>query len=784
MYLPRFLDNWIKNKTTIDKVSESVAGHIRAEQLASTTRLTPVMMIGNMVLLVGVLIIGFRQESMATILIWGAVLTIIMFSAMRSWYIHKDNSNSFASVNALNSIIRNSLILGTIWAILPFLMYSDDLQRNTIIAVSIAGMICGGGFALSSIPQAAVVFITPMLLSSTITLARSGSVLELLTIIVLWTYAVIVGLASLQHAKIFVERIVSKRDAEDQSQTIGLLLKDFEKNSSDWLWSTNQYGQFIDVSDRFSTAANMASSKLKKTTFLQLINSSSARNDPDFKILITQIKNNVSFRNIEMPVMIKGQRRWWALTGQPTYQTNGEFSGYNGVAADITERKSAEHRSEYLSQNDELSGLLNRRMFAETLNKRLNTRSVYTKNFAVFYLDLDQFKIVNDTRGHEMGDKLLARVANRMNNIVANQDVVSRLGGDEFAIMALSATSKQQARELSEKLLSEISKPYTINGERINIGVSIGIAMVPADGMDAERLLRNADLALYRSKTDGKRTYRFFKQDMDRVVQERRQMEFDLTNAIAKNEIVLFFQPLVCAEHQKINGFEALVRWNHPTQGIISPDKFIPVAERSGLIHEIGEWVLHKACQAASNWPEEMTISVNLSPVQFDGGNLLKSVKSALTESKINPSRLELEITESVLLNDQDHVLETLKSLKELGTTIAMDDFGTGYSSLGYLTMFPFDRIKIDRAFVSTLEKEETARAILQTISALGKSLNMKITAEGVENQKQMNFLRTISCDMLQGYYFAKPMAETDTAAYLLKSFSKSLPKEKISKAS
>ena len=781
MNLMRSVDNWINNQTGIVAVSKVLAGQIRAQQISSTTNLTPLMMLGNTMLMLGVLIIGSKMATPVPIYIWCAGLTMLIFFSLKSWSYYKNISKPYASIRAAHSIVRNALVLGTYWGMLPVLMFfGGGVEETTIVAIAISGMICGGGFALAAIPQAVFVFIAPMLFTSTLMLALSGTLIEILSIAVLWTYTAIVVMASLNHGKIFVERIVSRTDAEERSQTIALLLKDFEKKSSDWLWNTDSSGKFIDVSERFASAARSDTTQLLQTKFLELFSKQIARRRSNFKKLIEMLRQKSSFRNIELPIMIEDDLHWWSVTGQAKYDQAGIFAGYNGVAADITERKIAEQRSEYLSENDELTGLINRRKFVELLDGNVENIEDDGEKFSVFYLDLDQFKTVNDTKGHEVGDRLLVKVANRIRKTAKPHDIISRLGGDEFAIIALSAPTKAKANELAEELLRSITKPYFIDDEILNVGLSIGITVAPDDGSNAKILLRNADLALYRSKSDGKRNYRFFKSDMDEIVQMRRQLEFDLSNALEMGELELMFQPLVCIEDGYTKGFEALIRWNHPINGRISPDVFIPVAERSGLIHDIGNWVLQEACRVASQWPASVSISVNLSPVQFEDDDIVNSVKSALTNSNIDPVRLELEITENLLLSQQQNLLKTLRNLKKLGVSIAMDDFGTGYSSLSYLTIFPFDRIKIDRAFVSTIDEDETARAILTSIGDLGKSLNMEITAEGVENYAQIEFLRTISCDLLQGYYFSKPMSEAETAVYLVKSLPTPLPDMKL----
>lgn len=387
----------------------------------------------------------------------------------------------------------------------------------------------------------------------------------------------------------------------------------------------------------------------------------------------------------------------------------------------------------------------------------------------MLYLDLDHFKSVNDTRGHLIGDKLLAQVSARMQATVRETDIVARLGGDEFALIVGSDCDADHCATLAEQLVEKLCQPYVIDTETISIGVSIGIAMAPNDGTRPDQILRNADLALYRAKAEGRGTYRFFETQMDADLRERRMLELELHQAIAANEFVLHYQPLVSAQSHGVIGFEALIRWNHPIRGILPPSEFIPIAEQTGLIQQLGDWTIREACRAASTWPEGKSVAVNLSVKHFQMSNIANVVREALAESGLPAARLELEITESLLLQHPEQVIAKLTEIKALGVTIAMDDFGTGYSSLSYLLKFPFDKIKIDKSFVTASSSGTAAREILRTIVSLGRSLNICVTAEGVETLDQVEFLSEIECNQLQGYYFSRPFAETGLPAYLMK---------------
>jgi diguanylate cyclase (GGDEF)-like protein len=429
---------------------------------------------------------------------------------------------------------------------------------------------------------------------------------------------------------------------------------------------------------------------------------------------------------------------------------------------DVTERRQAEAKIMHMARHDALTNLPNRMLFRDKMEQALGRG----EKLAVMFLDLDRFKGVNDSLGHPVGDALLCAVTERLQRVVRGIDTVARLGGDEFAIVQSSARPTD-ASELAAELIETFSEPFEVHGHQVIIGTSIGIAMAPADGNEPDQLLRNADMALYRAKAEGRGTYHFFQPEMDAQMQERRRLELDLRKALIANEFELYYQPLIRIASGEVCGFEALIRWNHPERGLVMPNAFIPVAEEIGLIVPLGEWVLRKACMDAAAWPGKLSVAVNLSAAQFRNPMLALSVVSALGQSGLSASRLELEITETVLLQDDRAVLDTLHQIRDLGVRICMDDFGTGYSSLSYLRSFPFDKIKIDRSFVSELGKENDCVAIIRAVTRLGSSLGMITTAEGVETEQQLEVLRAEGCVEVQGYLFSRPKPLKEIPAML-----------------
>jgi diguanylate cyclase (GGDEF)-like protein len=435
--------------------------------------------------------------------------------------------------------------------------------------------------------------------------------------------------------------------------------------------------------------------------------------------------------------------------------------GWIATHEDITDRQRAEERIVHMARHDALTDLPNRMMLRERLEHELK-RVKRGECLAVLCLDLDHFKSVNDTLGHPIGDELLKVVAERLRRCTREPDTIARLGGDEFAIIMTGMGEPTDAVALAKRIRSSITKPYHLDGHQIVTDISIGISLAPIDASEPDQLLKNADMALYGAKGDGRGTYRFFEPEMDARMKARRELELDLRKAIVNCEFALYYQPLVNLKSNDITAFEALVRWNHPTRGLISPAEFIPIAEETGLIIPIGEWVLRHACQETAGWPAHLKVAVNLSPAQLKSRNLTQLVISALAESGMAADRLQLEITETVLMHNTFATLATLHQLRKLGVQIAMDDFGTGYSSLSYLRSFPFDKIKIDRSFIQDLSNGAEPLAIVHAVAGLAKSLNMISTAEGVETQQQLDQLQIIGCTEMQGYLFshARPAEE------------------------
>ena len=461
-----------------------------------------------------------------------------------------------------------------------------------------------------------------------------------------------------------------------------------------------------------------------------------------------------------------GRYRWFRARAAARRDAAGRIVRWYGTVEDIHDAKQDQARIAYMAHHDQMTGLANRALFQERLGQEL-ARIGRGSRLAVLNLDLDNFKAVNDALGHAAGDMLLRQVADRLSACVRETDTVARLGGDEFAILQVVLQQPDGAATLAQRIMDALGKTYDLDGHVLAIGTSIGIALSPEDGAQSDALLGNADLALYRAKADGRGTYRFFESRMGERLQARQALKLDLRGAVAREEFDLAYQPLVDLRSGEVSGFEALVRWRHPGRGTVSPAEFIPLAEETGVIGPLGEWVLRRACREAARWPGRVGVAVNLSAVQFRDRALPRIVEAALAASGLAPRRLELEITESVPLLDDDANLAVLHGLRALGVRIAMDDFGTGYSSLAYLHRFPFDKLKIDRSLVSLLSETEESQAIVRAIIGLSRALRIATTAEGVETRQQLDLLRAEGCDQAQGFLLSHPVPASEVLALI-----------------
>ncbi len=757
-----------------DALSEAQRKQLTAAQIQTILEMVPGMTIGAV--FVGSLLVYLSAYvgKLDYMLVWAAALAVTQVAGLRTWAKTRSAPvRRFAGRRAVYHACAHAGLIGILWGMAPLILYPGaPAAVQILVGIAMTGVLCGSGFALAAMPQAVATFLVPAYLGTmTGIFINTDPVISFAVAFLLTGFLLMMPIITIRYARNFTMHVSTEVAMREQKDVISLFLKEFEDNASDWLWEIDAEGRFEHISECFSQVTSKAPSEIAAVTFRELLDTLAAIESPNYPLLLAAMDKKEAFRELEIAVKSGTGTEWWRLTGKPTYDDLGNYTGYIGIGSNVTMEKKAELHISMLAHSDVLTGLMNRAKFTEKLNTSISRLERYGTPFTVLFLDLDRFKLVNDTRGHPIGDKLLASVAHRIRNVVRETDSVARLGGDEFAVIVHESADAVFAAKLAARLISETSEPYIIDGDSFRIGMSVGIAIAPINGTRPDQILRNADLALYRSKQDGRGVFRFFESQMDSEVRERRTLEVEMRQALDNNEFVLHYQPLVSSETGEPTGMEALIRWNHPIRGFIPPAEFIPIAEQSNLIQEIGDWTIREACRAAADWPDNVVVAVNLSVPHFVRSDIATIAADALEESGLSAERLELEITESLLIDNTDDVLGKLRKIKDIGVTIAMDDFGTGYSSLSYLLKFPFDKIKIDRSFVTASSHDEVAKAILRMISSLGDSLGMRITAEGVETKEQVEFLRSIACHQLQGFYFAKPLTPEELAGFFLTRF-------------
>ncbi len=538
-------------------------------------------------------------------------------------------------------------------------------------------------------------------------------------------------------------------DSQNALATSEARFRDVVEASSDWVWEIDADWRFTYLSERFENVTGLARQAWLGAAMSDLLDTKADLLSQWLSTPGRRVDVSVQCRYIDA----QGQERTTRLSAREM-----PCGGFRGTATNVTEEVEARRRIEYLSQHDALTGLPNRTRLQAFLEGKLKALPSAEQPLVMLSLDLDRFKPVNDLLGHAAGDRVLNQVSGRLAACVRHGDLVARVGGDEFVLILCEAGTQDEVENLCRRLIESIEQAFKIDEQEVFISASIGIAMAPNDASDATELLRYADIALYEAKAAGRNTWRFYSGEMNTRIIERRRLESDLRFAIKHAELRLHFQPRYRIADGQMVGAEALVRWQHPVRGLIAPDTFIPIAEESGLILSLSDWVLETACACAAQWPDTLFVSVNLSPTEFKRGNLVERVRYALDACGIDPARLELEITESVMLEDAVGALEVMRTLKQLGIRIAMDDFGTGYSSLSYLRAFPFDGLKIDRSFLTRLEESADDKAIIQAIVGLGRALALTVTAEGIETAEHLALLKAVDCEEGQGYFLSRPL--------------------------
>jgi diguanylate cyclase (GGDEF)-like protein len=653
----------------------------------------------------------------------------------------------------LHTQIEAGLLVGLVagaWVSIPVTFYPgrpEDIQ--TVLVGAICAMMCGA-LAIAAVPSAAVTWAGILAGGLGIALHLDGDRFSLpLTLLVLFHFGFIFAVIR-RNATLLTER--AEREARQQVDvdSAARLMREYEERGTSCLWQTDAAHILTYATPSIAALFGRPMNRLVGSALPALIGGSGA--------LGSAMLGRSAFSGIEVEYGEGLNRRSIAFAGTPIVDSAGAFLGFRGSCSDITETRSSERRLRQLASLDVLTELPNRMRMRELLGEALLSARASGRPCGMLLLDLDGFKPVNDTFGHPKGDAVLKTVAERLVSQIGTHGIVGRLGGDEFGIVLHDAQNRKAVHELARTLIAEVSEPYVLDGVSVRIGMSIGGAFGPIDGDTVDDLVKKSDLALYEAKAAGRGTYRHFERSMQTEAENRLRLEHDLRLAIQLNQFRLYYQPLIDSQTQEVKGFEALIRWQHPVRGFVSPADFVPLAEEIGLIHELGEWVARTAIRDCAQWPSPISVAVNLSPIQLTSPGLPAIISDALTRAKLPANRLELEVTESVFLQDSEGSLDVLRRLRALGVRIALDDFGTGYSSLGYLNRTIFNKLKIDGSFVRGAATRSETVSIIQAIVTLANCFGMTITAEGVETQEDYRRMADLGCHQMQGYLFGRPV--------------------------
>ncbi|MGP7795919.1 putative bifunctional diguanylate cyclase/phosphodiesterase [Sphingomonas sp. CLY1604] len=733
---------------------------IRSTQLDAGRQLALLLLAAN---LIGAgMTVSLFAPDIAPLLLggWAALTTIVSVGIAVRRLGTRHRQDGYATQADVRATVVEGVALAVAWAI-PCLVFNPPSGSLAayVLWMILSVVMTAGAVAMAPLALATLAFVGGLGLAVTVKLlilysfAAAGATAAFT--------AMLIGIA-VNRARTLVVIRAAQMALGERDETVSLLLREFEDSSADWLWETDSARRVIKASPRFAYACGLDPVAIEGMPFLQVLAGpawETGNFSAGLRTLADKLKTRESFRDLRLPLIVAGEERWWELAASPRFDESGAFCGFRGVGSDVTEQRASADKINRMARFDTLTGLPNRLMVNETLVRAMADADKWGGRCAFMMIDLDRFKAVNDTLGHPIGDRLLGRVSERLSQLMSDNTMCGRLGGDEFAVVVRDGSNTATLEALARRIIETLSRPYEVDAHTLYIGASVGLAVGPRDGRTAEMLIRSADLALYRAKDAGRGVYHAYEPELHVQAEERRVLEMALRQALEKGEMHLHYQPVVDAGTGNLTGFEALLRWQSPQFGNVSPVKFIPLAEEARLIQPIGEWVVRTACAEAASWPSNVRVAVNVSPDQLQNPNFVAVVTSALANSGLSAERLELEVTESVFMHEGLGATKVLERVLDLGVRLSLDDFGTGYSSLGYLSRTRFSSIKIDRSFVQGASKGvKEAIAIIRAVVALAQSLGMATTAEGVETEAEHRLVQDLGCTKVQGYYFGRPL--------------------------
>jgi len=694
-------------------------------------------------------------------LVWAGLCVVVGLGwVVTAWFLRrpagKVATKVVPAILALFSLVLAGLFAWFAWKVYPV----APPVGQTIMAAFYAALLTLGAMTLATQPLASAGWMAGFYVGILSALVADGHWASPLVWLLVLSLAIVLILVVVAYHRMFLARLRAEVHASNQSQVVGLLLHDFEEGTQDWLWETDSQGRLRGVSARLAGQLGRHSRDLEDQPLAEVLVLDPSRltveEEEDLAALTEQLALGKAFRDLEVPAQASGQHRRWRLSAKPIVDLAGVITGWRGVGTDVTEVQRLNNLNARLALLDNLTGLANRHRLMTVLHDHLSPREA-ERPTSLILIDLQGFRMINEGLGHEVGDQLLKDVALRLRSRVHSSTLLARLGGDEFALVAPGADD-EALEGLVAALEASSEDAFLVAGHRIEVNFQMGTAIYPTDAASATELLKCAELALHESKTQGEALTVRYTAAMGQKARDRIRLQGELKLALIQAEFELHYQPQIRAADGLMVGAEALVRWRHPSRGLVSPAEFIPVLEETGLIVDVGVWILEAACREALTWPDHQKVAVNVSAVQFASRTFLDSVKGVLAASGLAARRLELEITESVMAQDAKQVIQILNELRALGVSISLDDFGTGYSSLSYLRSLPLDKLKVDQSFVRVMGQDPNATAIVRTVLELSKTLGLQTTAEGVETEDQRKTLQEMGVDSIQGYFFSKPL--------------------------